>query len=225
MRGSRQARPTGLRGVSNHRDRCCATSSTTGFRERPDRGQQRERVDHHREDEQRDRERPWPASHNASDARPKTTTLTSGRRSGPPYVAFGDAKRDQAVIATRGSSHTHSQRGSCAQPHTPNAATASSSSTKTRASTHQPRMVTVHRARLSTRAVHAVSRGTRGPASSSRATPPSGRRGTTSTPRAPRHGWRRPPSPREDVAEVHDVDADGVPCRLYRPTERPATGW
>ena len=28
--------------------------------------------------------------------------------------------------------------------------------------------------------------------------------------------------PREDVAEVDDVDADGVPCRLYRPDGRPA---
>src|SRR4051812_16670707 len=24
-------------------------------------------------------------------------------------------------------------------------------------------------------------------------------------------------APREDVAEVYDVDVDGVPCRLYRP--------
>ena len=30
--------------------------------------------------------------------------------------------------------------------------------------------------------------------------------------------------PREEVAEVRDVDADGVPCRLYRPGGRP-TGW
>nr|WP_246354815.1 hypothetical protein [Nocardioides ungokensis] len=75
-------------------------------------------------------------------ASPKTTTFATGRTTGPPYLAFGEARRNQAVIADIGSSHTSSQRGEACQPHTPNAAIASSSSTKTSESTNHPKIAT-----------------------------------------------------------------------------------
>ncbi len=62
------------------------------------------------------------------------------------------------------------------------------------------------------------------PAVRARRSPPLGRRGADLGRRLRhrRRAAREPRSwplaePREDVAEVRDVDADGVPCRLYRP--------
>src|SRR6476661_1091737 len=61
-----------------------------------------------------------PASQSASEASPKTTTFATGRTTGPPYAALGEARKYHAVIASNGSS----------------------SSTKTRLSTNHPKTTT-----------------------------------------------------------------------------------
>src|SRR6476469_7746801 len=83
--------------------------------------------------------RVWcPDPQSAAQATATTTTLVSGRPTGPPYFAFGEAKHHQTKITASPATGPTAQPQACAAPNQ-TAATSSSSSRKTRPRTVQPR--------------------------------------------------------------------------------------
>ena len=142
-RAGPDARSSSSAASPTRRDAALARARAAAPAARIDRRSGASALHDHREDQQRDRPRRdarRPRAPGRPARRPAPSSPAAPR--GPPYGAFGEPKRHQASIASRGSSHTSSHRGEAVQPQTPNAAMASSSSTNTSASTVQPRATT-----------------------------------------------------------------------------------
>ncbi len=84
-----------------------------------------------------------PVADSAVHARATTIARATGRTTGPPNLAFGDARSDHATVASSGASQTNSHGSAVDHPHTPKAANTSSSSRNTSARTNQPNRTTL----------------------------------------------------------------------------------